>query len=160
MRLSAEYLVEKYQENILRAAFSICRNREDAEDVVQNTFLQYLHTKQEFDSEEHIRAWLLRTAVNQSKNMVKAFWRRNRTSLEEYMAEVPFREPQDRTLVEAVLALPGSCRIVIHLYYYEGYSVSEISRILGLSQTAVKNRLLRGRKLLRQTLKEGWTDDE
>lgn len=76
------------------------------------------------------------------------------------MAEVPFREPQDRTLVEAVLALPGSCRIVIHLYYYEGYSVSEISRILGLSQTAVKNRLLRGRKLLRQTLKEGWTDDE
>ena len=158
MRLSAEYLVEKYQENIFRAAFSICRNREDAEDVVQNTFLQYLHTKQEFDSEEHIRAWLLRTAVNQSKNMVKAFWRRNRTSLEEYMAEVPFREPQDRSLVEAVLALPESCRIVIHLYYYEGYSVQEIASMLALPENTVKSHLFRARDMLRQQLKEAYQD--
>ncbi|MDD5940639.1 MAG: sigma-70 family RNA polymerase sigma factor [Lachnospiraceae bacterium] len=160
MKLSAEYLAGKYQDNIFRAAFSVCRNREDAEDVTQDTFLQYMHTKREFESEEHIKAWLLRTAINKSKNLITAFWHRNRTSLEDYLAQVPFAGPQDRDLVEAVLRLPESVRIVVHLYYYEDYSVAEISELLHLSQSAVKNRLLRGRKILKASLKDGWPDDD
>ena len=160
MKLSARYLAGKYQDNIFRAAFSVCRNREDAEDVTQDTFLQYMHTKQEFESEEHIKAWLLRTAINKSKNLITAFWHRNRTSLEDYLAQVPFAGPQDRDLVEAVLRLPESVRIVVHLYYYEDYSVAEIGELLHLSQSAVKNRLLRGRKILKASLKDGWSDDD
>ncbi len=160
MRLSAEYLVEAYQENIYLASFSICRNQEDSEDVVQDTFLRYLHSTQEFESEEHIKAWLLRVAINKSKNMLAAFWHRNKMPLEDYMADISFREPEDLVLTEAVLALPKAYRIVIHLYYYEDYSVSEISQILGISKSAVKNRLLRGRKRLKTVLKEDWSDDE
>lgn len=159
MRISAEDLARKYQENVFRAAFSICRNRQDAEDVVQETFLAYLRTRQEFESEEHIRAWLLRTALNKAKNVRGTFWHRNRETLQEYTSQVPFAEPEDRELAEAVLALPEKYRIVLHLYYYEDYSIKEIGQMLHLSDSAVKNRLLRARKQLKSTLKEGWANE-
>lgn len=160
MRLQVDYLAEMYQENIFRAAFSITRNAADAEDVVQDTFLQYLRTDRDYESEEHIKASLLRTAINKAKNTRFTFWHRNRVSLEDYMAEIPFQEPEDRALVEAVLSLPEQYRIVIHLYYYEDYPVAEIGKLLKLTQSAVKNRLLRGRRMLKSTLKEGWSNDE
>jgi RNA polymerase sigma factor (sigma-70 family) len=160
MRLSAEYLVKQYQENLYLASFSICRNQQDAEDVVQDTFLNYLHTAKDFESEEHIKAWLIRVAVNKSKNILTTFWHRKKETLEDYMSSISFQEPEDPALTETVLALPKSYRIVIHLYYYEDYSVSEISKILSISESAVKNRLLRGRKMLKAELKEDWTDDE
>jgi RNA polymerase sigma factor (sigma-70 family) len=160
MRLSAEYLVQQYQENLYLASFSICRNQQDAEDVVQDTFLKYLHTSKDFESEEHIKAWLIRVAVNKSKNILTTFWYRKKESLEDYMNSASFEEPGDQALAGAVLSLPKSYRIVIHLYYYEDYSVAEISQILAISESAVKNRLLRGRRLLQRKLKEDWTNDE
>ena len=160
MRLRAEYLAEAYKENVFRAAFSITKNVADAEDIVQDTFLQYLRSNREFDGEEHIKAWLLRTALNRAKNLKMAFWHRNKVSLEDYMDSVSFEEPADRSLIEAVLALPQKYRMVIHLYYYEDYSVKEISSVLCLSESAVKNRLLRGRHMLKDMLKEEWIDVE
>ena len=67
--------------------------------------------------------------------------------------------PEDRKLAEAVLSLPKKYRIIIHLYYYEDYSVREIGDVLNLTQSAVKNRLLRGRKMLKEMLKEEWADE-
>lgn len=159
MRLNPEYLVQKYQENIFRTAMSVCKNPQDAEDATQNTFVQYLKSDREFESEEHIKAWLLRTAVNQSKNMVTAFWHRNKISWEEYMDSIPFEEPRDQALVEAVLSLPAGYRIVIHLYYYEDYSVAEISDILHISESAVRSRLMRGRRKLKEILKDDWEEE-
>lgn len=160
MRLQTEYLVERYQENIFRAAFSIVKNCADAEDMVQDTFLQYLRSDREFDSEEHIKAWLLRTAINKAKNLRMAFWHRNKVSLEDYLATIPFENPMDHELIDAVLSLPQKYRLVVHLYYYEDYSVREIAAVLTLSESAVKNRLLRGRQMLKNMLKEEWNDDE
>ncbi len=159
MRLSMDDVIYKYKENIFRAALSISRNPQDAEDILQDTLLEYFQRDREFDSEEHIKAWLLRVATNKSKNIVLNFWHRNRVSLEEYMEEVPFQEPEDRKLAEAVLSLPKKYRIIIHLYYYEDYSVREIGDVLNLTQSAVKNRLLRGRKMLKEMLKEEWADE-
>lgn len=160
MRLQTEYLVERYQESIFRAAFSIVKNCADAEDMVQDTFLQYLRSDREFDSEEHIKAWLLRTAINKAKNLRMAFWHRNKVSLEDYLATIPFENPMDHELIDAVLSLPQKYRLVVHLYYYEDYSVKEIAAVLTLSESAVKNRLLRGRQMLKNMLKEEWNDDE
>ena len=70
MRLPAEYLVQKYQENLFRAALSVCKRPGDAEDAVQEAFLQYLRTDRDFENEEHIKAWLIRTAVNKTRNTV------------------------------------------------------------------------------------------
>ena len=80
--------------------------------------------------------------------------------LEEYMETLAFETPQEETLFETVMQLPEKYRIVIHLYYYEDYLVSEIAEVLKLTQSNVKIRLSRGRKLLKQALKEDWEDDE
>lgn len=159
MRQPVQELIERYQGNLFVAAFQICKNREDAEDVVQDTFLQYHTNKKEYESEEHIRAWLLRVAINKAKNMNLTFWRRNKQSLEDYMEDLTFVTKEDSDLFEAVLALPEKYRMVIHLFYYEDYSVREIAGILKVNESNVKARLSRGRKMLREALKEEWEDD-
>ena len=63
-------------------------------------------------------------------------------------------------LFETVMNLPEKYRVVIHLFYYEDYSVKEIANILKISESNVKVRLSRGRMFLRETLKEVWEDDE
>ena len=77
MRLPVQDLMNMYKNNVYAAAFSICKNASDAEDVVQDTFLQYYMTHINFDNEQHIRAWLLRVAINKAKNIQSSFWHRN-----------------------------------------------------------------------------------
>ena len=160
MRQSVQELAASYQGSLFAAAFNVCKNAQDAEDVVQDTFVQYYTTKKEFESEQHIRAWLMRVAVNKAKNVNRTFWRRNKISIEEYMETLVFETPAAETLFETVMQLPEKYRIVIHLYYYEEYAVREIAQILKLSESNVKIRLSRGRAMLKETLKEDWDDDK
>ena len=160
MRQTIEKLTERYRDNLFAAAFNVCKNAADADDIVQETFLQYYVTKKEFDSEQHIRAWLLRVAINKAKNVNHTFWRQNKVPLDDYMETLAFESPQEETLFETVMRLPEKYRIIIHLYYYEDYSILEIAKVLKLTQSNVKVRLSRGRKLLKEVLKEDWEDDE
>lgn len=64
MRQTIQELVERYQNSLYAVAFNVCKNQQDAEDAVQDTFLQYYNSKKEFESEQHIRAWLIRVAIN------------------------------------------------------------------------------------------------
>lgn len=160
MKQTLEELVEQYQNNLFAVAFNVCKNAQDAEDVVQDTFLRYYTMKKEFDSEQHIRAWLIRVAINKAKNCNRTFWRRNKCSLEEYMETLTFETPESENLFETVMKLPEKYRIVIHLFYYEDYTVHEIAEILNLSESNVKVRLSRGRALLKEVLKEEWDDDK
>ena len=160
MRQSVQELAAVYQNNLFAAAFNICKNTQDAEDVVQETFVQYYTMKKEFESEQHIRAWLIRVAVNKAKNITRTFWRRNKVSIEDYMETLTFETPEAENLFETVMQLPEKYRIVIHLYYYEDYAVSEIADILKLSESNVKTRLSRGRAMLKEVLKEEWDDDK
>lgn len=160
MRLPVEMLVERYHQNLFAVAFNVCKNREDAEEVVQDAFIQYHLKRLDFQSEEHIRAWLIRVTINKAKNAARTFWRRHRTSLEETMAALNFNDQESEQLFEAVMALPQKYRIVVHLFYYEDYSVHELAELLSLSESNVKTRLSRARAMLRDTLKEVWSDDE
>ena len=159
MRQSLHELAAMYQDNLFAAAFNICQNAQDAEDVIQDTFIQYHTTKKEFDNEQHIRAWLIRVAINKAKNVTRTFWRRNKISIEDYMETLTFETPESADLFETVMQLPEKYRIVIHLYYYEDYAVSEIADILKLSESNVKTRLSRGRAMLRKELEGEWVDD-
>ena len=160
MRLPTQTVIQMYQDNLFRIAFSICQNREDAEDVVQETFLRYHSNAMDFNDEMHIRAWLIRVAINKAKNCNHTFWRKNKLSLEDYMETLTFETPESENLFETVMKLPEKYRIVIHLFYYEDYAIREIAEILHLSESNVKVRLSRGRVLLKQSLKEEWEDDE
>lgn len=160
MRYAMQELFERYQDNLYIIAFNVCKNAEDAKDVVQDTFMQYYSLRKEFENEQHIRAWLIRVAVNKAKNVNHTFWRRNKVPLEDYMETLAFQTPESEELFETVMNLPEKYRIVIHLFYYEDYSVHEIAGILKISESNVKVRLSRGRALLREQLQEGWENDK
>lgn len=160
MKPSVEMLVEEYRHNLYVAAFNMYKNAQDAEDVVQDTFIEYLSQRKDFESEQHIRAWLFRVAINKAKNKNHAFFRRNSLPLEDFIETLTFESAESSELFETVMALPEKYRIVIHLFYYEGYSVNEIADILKLTPDNVKVRLSRERLSLRNTLKEVWADDE
>lgn len=155
-----ETLIEVYKNNLYAVAFNVCKNAHDAEDVVQDTFIQYISLKKEFETQEHIRAWLIRVAINKAKNKTTGFFRKNTLPLEEYSQTIPFESSESSELFEAVMQLPEKYRIAIHLFYYEDYSVTEIAKIQKISVSNAKTRLSRGRMLLKQTQQEAWEDDE
>lgn len=158
MRISVEEVYSTYARNIYNAAFSITANAEDAKDVLSDTLIRYLHTETEFDSAEHLKAWLLRTAINRAKDIRRAFWNRNRVSFEEYMEEIPAAD-SSKELLDALMRLPVRYRSVLHLYYYEGYSQKEISALLRIPEGTVNSRMSAARKKLRKILEEDWDDE-
>lgn len=160
MRTDSALLVEKYQDRLFAAAFSVCKNPQDAEDVVQESFIVYHSSKKEFESEEHIKAWLLRVTINKAKNCCRSLWRNVSVPLEDYADSLEFECSNDRTLFDAVMSLPEKYRIVLHLYYFEDYPVREIAGILSISESNVKVRLNRARAMLKEILKEDWAEDE
>ena len=151
-------ICEKYGDRLYAAAFNICRQPQDAEDAVQEALIRLYRTDTKFESEEHLKAWLIRVTVNAAKSTIRSFWNRNRTSYEDYMDSLSFEDPSDRTLMDAVLALPEKYRIIVHLHYFEGYKTREIAEILELSENTVKTRLFNSRKILKAKL-EGWEDE-
>ena len=160
MRMETEVLMDRYKDNLFAVAFNVCKNAADADDVVQDTFIQYHTQTRQFESEQHIKAWLIRVAINRAINVTRSLWRRSSLPLEEYMESLPFETPEESTLFAQVMALPEKYRVVIHLFYYEDYPVRDIASILKVSEANVKVRLSRGRGLLKQALKEEWSDDE
>lgn len=160
MREPIQNLIELYQRNLYIVAFNVCKNPEDAEDIVQDTFVKYYQTDKEFDSLEHIRAWLIRVAINKAKNNVMSFWKRSNAALEDYVETLTFENEESHELFEEVMKLPEKYRIVVHLFYFEDYSVREIADILRLSESNVKARLKRARDELKKKLKEAWEDEQ
>ena len=145
-------LVRRNTPHMLRAAYAILHSKEDAQDAVQDAFIKLLRYQPRFHDTEHEKAWLLRVTINIAKNDLRLLRR---------MAPMPLQEPaavqEERSpVLEAVLALPDAYRIIIHLYYYEGYSIKEIAQIMRLPAATVGTRLARGRQKLAALL-EGET---
>ena len=159
MGMETQALAETYRDRLFAAAFQVCGNAADAEDAAQEALLRYHISEKQFESEQHIRAWLLRVAINCAKNVSRSFFRRNTVPLEDYMDSLEFDSGESREIFREVMNLPETYRLVIHLYYYEDYSVAEIGRILGLTESNVKVRLSRGRQLLKKALQEVWDDE-
>ena len=154
----AERLLDTYGNSILRLAYSYLHNTSDAEEVVQDTLIQFLRTAPALESPAHEKAWLLRVAANLSKNRIRYNQRRNAEELSE---QLPAQEAEDLSFVwEAVAALPEKYRVAIHLFYHEGCSTDQIARILGESPVAVRSHLHRGRQQLKKILKEAYDFDE
>ena len=145
-------LVETYSPMLLRAALTRLSTPADAEDAVQEVFLKVLDKSPRFRDGEHAKAWLIRATLNQASDLRRK--RRDDAPLDETIpaADGPGTDRLD--LLSAVRALPEPYSIVIHLYYYEGYSIKEIARLLALPSATVGTRLARGRQRLRDMLKE------
>lgn len=144
--------VEKYGDAVYRVAFHSCKNRADAEDVAQNVFLKLYREEKEFESEEHLRRWVLRVAVNESKKLVGSAWFRRSVPLEEYAEALEFESPEESELFLQVMALPKKYRVPVYLFYYEDYPVKEVAALCGLKESTVQTRLQRAREKLRQII--------
>ena len=134
---------------LLRIAMTRLSSPADAEDVVQEVFLKLLTTRPHFRDLEHEKAWLIRVTVNGCRSRLRSPWRKRRTELSEGL---PAPEPEEKVVLEAVLALPPRDRAAVHLYYYEGYSTPEISAMTGQSEGTVRSRLSRARQKLKALL--------
>lgn len=144
----AEYLVETYADTILRLSYAYLKNTADAQDVCQTVFVKLLTLPIDFKSQEHEKAWILRASINVCKNLLKISWHSRVCDLDSCV-EQPAPDITDGSVLMAVNTLPPHYRIVIYLYYYEGYKADEISTILRVPVGTVHTRLARGRAKLK-----------
>lgn len=144
-------IYDKYKNAVYRTAFTMCKNASDAEDITQEVFLKRFTCNTSFESDEHEKAWLLRVTANKCKDLFRLMFRKH-VSLED--ADITYETPEESMVYHAVMELPAGYRIVIHLYYYEGYSVKEIGQITEQSETTVQTKLYRARQKLKKKLGE------
>ena len=146
-------LAENYRSMVYRIALNFFRNIQDAEDATQEVMLKLYLRTEPFDSQDHARNWLIQVTLNHCRSVWRSPWRQ-RVSLEELTAAIPFSRPEDGELFHTVMSLPEKHRTVLYLFYYEDMSVREIAEVLKLSETAVTSRLSRARN----ALKNEWTE--
>ena len=143
-----------YSKMIYRLAFIQMKTKEQAEDILQDVFVKLMGYNNNFESDEHLKAWLLRTTINCCKDHWKSAWFKKRASLDE-ISEIPMQaSPTNSTgfVTECVKKLPTKYRYIIHLYYYEEYSLKDIADILSLNENTVRTRISRARQLLKKYL--------
>lgn len=143
-----EYAVEKYSQMLFRICYSILNNKYDAEDALQETFLRYMLKAPLFKDSDHEKAWLIKVATNISKNMCRFNARHAVENLED-LKGIGIRDA-DRDIFELIMHLPSKYKIVLDLYYIEGYKANEIADITNTSPVTVRKRLQYGRKLLKK----------
>lgn len=155
-----EEILAAYQDMVYHLALVHTKSPTDADDVFQEVFLRLVRKKPLFESEEHLKAWLIRITLNCCNSFWNSAWKRRTVSMEECqgMADIGHRGEPD--LLEEVNALPPKYRTVIHLFYYEDMPIDQLSRVLKISYDAAAKRLSRARNLLRDRLERGSSYDE
>lgn len=158
---SAEYdrIAGLYLDSVYRAALTYCKNKETAEDAVQNAFIKLFVTDTEFNDDEHIKRWLIRTAVNECKNVFVSFRYKKVISIDDIEKEPSYNDKIDEggELFGIIAKLPQNYSTIIYLYYYEGMNIRQTAEVLGISESNAQNRLMRARKKLEGMLKkEAW----
>lgn len=161
MRIDIDKAVRTYADMVLRLAVVNTNNRTEAEDIFQEVFLKLIRYQDSITSEEHLKAWLIRVTINQSHSHTGSFWNKftggfnDKVELKDEKAEEELYGMEATSdVTRAVMALPLKYRRVIHLFYYEEFSVKEIAEILNEKEATVKTHLARGRKLIENKIGE------
>ena len=149
-------LYQRHVDMVYRLCYMYLKNPTDAEDAVSTTFLKLLKSTTDFQDYEHEKAWLICTARNVCKDILKYWWRTRRVDLED-LPEIPTWDDKDQAgfVLSALLSLPEKYKTVMYLYYFEGYSVKEISCMLERKESTLQTQLSKGRELLKIDL-EGY----
>ena len=142
-------IVENYSDMIFRIAYQYLYNKYDAEDIVQEVFVKLLSRKVIFKDEEHVKSWLIRVTINQCLDYKKSLAKRSTVSIENM--EIPF-EHKEEGILEELQLLKEDERNILYLYYYEGYKIKEIAKILKQKQNTINSKLTRARKKLKEIM--------
>jgi len=144
-------IYRRHKDTVYRVCFAFMKTPAETEDAVQDAFLQLIKAGPAFESEEHEKAWLIRTAANICKNILRHWWRK-RESLEDYENLQGNGSIETDDVFGAVVGLPDKYKTVVYLYYYEGYDSVQISNILEKPQSTIRNHLHEARGVLREKL--------
>lgn len=148
----------RHGRTVYRVCYAFMKNPADTEDAVQDTFFQLIKSGPAFESEEHEKAWLIRTASNICKNALRHWWRR-RENIEDFH-DLPGSEGiETDEVLQTVIDLPDKYKAVVYLYYYEGYSSVEIAEILKKPQSTVRNCLRDARAILKERLGDEYNEE-
>jgi RNA polymerase sigma-70 factor (ECF subfamily) len=149
-------VVEEYSDMLFRIGITHLKSRQDAEDMVQNVLLKFMENKPVFENRDHEKAWLIRVAVNICRNHFKsALYRKTIPFDESRIGSVAYTmEIDEKAVMKAVLALPDKYRVIIYLFYFEGYSISQIAGVIKRKESTVGSQLFRARQLLKLSDKE------
>lgn len=150
----AKQLYQQFFDMVYRICFLYMKQESDACDMAQETFLRLLKNKPQFDSEEKAKAWLIVTASNCCKTQLSKWWRSRREVYDEeiMMAVNPEETEANREIRELVWSLEKKYSVPMYLYYFEGYKIHEISKMLRIKESTIQTRLARARELLKLEL--------
>lgn len=156
-RAEIEGILEQYGDMIYRVAYLQLKSRDRADDIYQEVCLRLLKRQSGFDGEEHLRAWLLRATHDCCRDFWKSAWYRRVSLDDELLREIPETPSEQETgfLTECMQRLPEKYRIILHLYYYEEYSIKEVAELLTMKESTVASRLSRGRSRLKKIVEKG-----
>ncbi len=148
-------IYDRYADTVYRICLLMLKNAQEAEDAVQNVFIKLMKYGKDFESDNHIKAWLIVTAKNECRNSLKHWWNSKRTDMEsisepEYKSENP-----SEGLINEILKLPDKYKLPLYLHYYEGYTTSEIAGFLKVNESTLRTRLVAARKQLKLLLEVG-----
>lgn len=153
-----EKAVERNSQRLFLIAYSYVQSKDDAEDIMQNTFLKLWKSKKAFENDLHTDKWLTKICINECKDIFRQIFRKH-TSLEEAYDISSFDKYFDIDLFNAVSSLGKNERITVHLFYYEDMPIKEISNLLGIKESTVKSLLRRSREKLKKKLGDEWIDE-
>lgn len=145
------YIYRTYSSSILKISYTYLKSSTLAEDILQEVLLKMMKKNIKFSNKDNEKYWIMKVTANLCKDTLKSAWFRKNTELTDNLSYLP--KEQEEVLTE-VLKLPEKYRIVIHLYYYEDYSIKEISKILNKKQSTIGTWLARGKFQLKNYLKE------
>lgn len=144
----------RYIDMVYRIAFLMLKNSPESEDVSQTVFIKLMQSDNKFKSEEHLKAWLIVTARNTCKDILKSRWWKKTVALDSAV-EIPSEEQwEDSSVYKAVMGLHKKYRLPLYLYYYEGYSTQEIADMLAVNPSTLRSQLRAARQKLKLTLEE------
>lgn len=146
-----EQIISRHAPALLRVAYNITGSYEESEDVTQEVFIRLYRKRPVFVSQEHEKAWLIRVTINEARNRMRYIGRV--FPAREGEEQVLFPDDDQRVVAEAVRSLDEKYRIVIHLHYYEGYTISQMAGLLKIPASTAGTRLERAKAKLRSILK-------
>lgn len=149
MTEQVEILMTSYGNEILRLCFMYLKDYHLAQDAFQETFLRAYKGYGKYRKDSTERTWISKIAINVCKDILKSSWNKKVDLVREIFDQTDIREEKDDALLQEVMMLSPKYKEVVLLYYYQEFKINEISKILGISETAVNKRLARAKDKLK-----------
>ena len=156
-----DYVYNEYAKELYNIAYGYTRNRDNSIDIMQNAYVVLLESNKKFESNEHIKYFLIRVTINESLDLLKSANKKKVIRNNDFVVNFPETKKEELPydLSEIVNTLPEKYKTIIILHYYDDMKIKDISNVLKISEPAVKKRLERARNLIKEIIERNYKND-